>query len=79
MNITLIIISVVAAFIAGFNAAAYLSRRLCKHLASKGKYASAYWDEKRQSWIVRGHYLTIGSKIHQHLRKREDGKVKYKY
>ncbi|QXV79448.1 hypothetical protein bas04_0091 [Escherichia phage FritzSarasin] len=51
-------------------------RFVYKFVINKGWYASAIWSEKQKKWLVRGQYLTIGSKILNSIRAK-DGKVKY--
>ena len=75
-------LNLISAFIVGFVFAVIIlfvaSEKICKFLAKNGKFAIATWNYKMQRWDVRGQYLTIGSKIYQHLKNQEDEKVKYK-
>ena len=75
-------LNLISVFVVGFVFAVIIlliaSEKICKLLAKNGKFASATWNNKMQRWDVRGHYLTIGGKIHQHLKNEEDEKVKYK-
>lgn len=75
-------LNLISAFVIGFVFAVIIlliaSEKICKFLSKNGKFASATWNNKMQRWDVRGHYLTIGGKIHQHLKNQEDEKVKYK-
>ena len=83
MTTTAIVLSAIGVllvgFCAGFHAAALAHRAICKHLAERGKYASAVWNEKEERWEIRGNFLTIGGKIHRHIRNGEHKKVQYKY
>ena len=80
---TSIVLSLIAVFVAGaavgFTGAGSLFRWICKFLAERGKYASAVWNEKEERWEIRGNFLTIGGKIHRHIRNGEHKKVQYKY
>lgn len=76
-------LNLISAFVIGFVFAVIVlliaAEKICKSLAKNGKLASAVWNNKKQRWEVHGHYLTIGGKVHQHLKNQENEKVKYKY
>ncbi|QJT70603.1 UNVERIFIED_ASMBLY: hypothetical protein SD1_75 [Shigella phage 2019SD1] len=47
-------------------------------ISQKGEFALAFWDEEQKVWQVRGHYLSIGGRIHSTMKTNPE-KVKYKY
>ena len=66
-------------FILGFAFAVAFGYFGSKALTKKGEYASAIWNEKDQTWIVRGRFLATAGKI-SHAIREENGKgVKYKH
>lgn len=59
----------------GLAASVLIGMFFTKHMIGKGHYASAIYDEKSDTWQVRGRFLHTAGRIHQRI-KRGDG-VKY--
>lgn len=72
------LVSLIIGVLIGFVAVSFVVAVGVRYKSKKGEFALAFWDEEQKVWQVRGHYLSIGGRIHRTMKTNPE-KVKYKY